>query len=236
MSAEKKKPTPINIRSVYVLSVEFFLIMLSLRFLKWDSYKALLSEDGPFEYLQALLYLVAAVYAFKLARYLFAVEKNRFLAFSFFLISAFTLVVAFEEISWGQRLFDFEVPQSIVENNRQNEFNVHNLGPVQDVLHAAYVLVGLYGMFSGVLYSMFAKGKAWSSRFEDFGIDFAIIVPKRFAWFFIPVFAFYLPYEFLRELEWVNWLHSRDQELVELFLSLGWVLLIQYKYISRKYA
>lgn len=32
-----------------------------------------------------------------------------------------------EEISWGQRIFDFETPEIIKQYNTQGEFNIHNL-------------------------------------------------------------------------------------------------------------
>ncbi|MDX9835333.1 MAG: hypothetical protein RBT36_09010 [Desulfobulbus sp.] len=42
-------------------------------------------------------------------------------------LSAFYLVCAGEEISWGQRVFGFSTPEAIIEHNQQQEFNVHNL-------------------------------------------------------------------------------------------------------------
>jgi hypothetical protein len=49
-----------------------------------------------------------------------------------FAISSFVLVFVFffvagEEISWGQRIFGIEPGEFFIENNRQNETNLHNL-------------------------------------------------------------------------------------------------------------
>jgi energy-converting hydrogenase Eha subunit A len=36
------------------------------------------------------------------------------------------LILGAEELSWGQRLFNIETPQSIANSNFQGEFNLHN--------------------------------------------------------------------------------------------------------------
>lgn len=231
----EKKPKPINIRSVYTLSSVFLLVTFFVRFSYFEYYVSLSSEDGLMEYLQALLYFLAAVFAIKLALHLYKAKRLVFVIIAQFFIAGITLFVAFEEVSWGQRIFDFEVPPMLQEINRQNEFNVHNLEAVQNVLHTAYVLVGLYGMFSGYLYARFVQGKPWSRTFEYSRLDLLIIIPQKFAWLFVPLFAFYFPYEYLSGVEWLSWLHTNDQELPELFLSLGWFLSIRDKYILEKY-
>lgn len=42
-------------------------------------------------------------------------------------LALFFLVCAGEEISWGQRVFGFGTPASMVEENEQDEVNLHNL-------------------------------------------------------------------------------------------------------------
>src|SRR5690606_8892153 len=47
-----------------------------------------------------------------------------------FILALVALVCLFgagEEISWGQRVFDIETPQSLMERNAQQEMNLHNL-------------------------------------------------------------------------------------------------------------
>ena len=45
------------------------------------------------------------------------------------------IFVAGEEISWGQRIFDFPTPRILYEVNSQGEFNLHNIGRFRDILH-----------------------------------------------------------------------------------------------------
>jgi hypothetical protein len=96
-------------------------------------------EDSFFEYATALLFLLASVMFF-----LLFFEKNTFYretdrqlynTFSkriFFLLLAIMFFVFFgEEISWGQRILEFETPESVKSRNMQKEFNLHNF----DVFH-----------------------------------------------------------------------------------------------------
>ncbi len=43
-------------------------------------------------------------------------------------MSAVFLFAAGEEISWGQRIFEIDTPDALVDANRQQETNLHNLG------------------------------------------------------------------------------------------------------------
>lgn len=47
--------------------------------------------------------------------------------FILLLIALVCIFGAGEEISWGQRVFDIETPQSLMERNAQQELNLHNL-------------------------------------------------------------------------------------------------------------
>jgi hypothetical protein len=76
-------------------------------------------EDGFFEYLTACLFFVASLYFGRI----FFRDGNWF----FLLFAIVFLVGCGEEISWGQRIFGFEVPETIEARNRQGEFNLHNL-------------------------------------------------------------------------------------------------------------
>jgi hypothetical protein len=77
------------------------------------------SEDGITEWLTALLFLLAAVLFF----ISFRRTKNIFLLG----LSILFVFGAGEEISWGQRLFNFATPESLKSMNMQEEFNIHNL-------------------------------------------------------------------------------------------------------------
>ncbi len=85
-------------------------------------------EDGLFEWLTFYGFVVAAVLfgaaAWRSIRLGTASHGSQWLWLSFALIS---ILIAGEEISWGQRVFGWQTPDWLAEANKQNETNVHNL-------------------------------------------------------------------------------------------------------------
>lgn len=53
-------------------------------------------------------------------------RKNRLQAAIAVFIALMFFVIAMEEISWGQRIFDVESSEFFLEHNMQNEINLHN--------------------------------------------------------------------------------------------------------------
>jgi hypothetical protein len=89
-------------------------------------------EDGAYQNAGAILFLLTAIAFLILAaspKYYVAFKNTtKYSERKYFLI--LTLVFFFacgEEISWGQRIFNFETPEAIKEINIQKEFNLHNL-------------------------------------------------------------------------------------------------------------
>ena len=87
-------------------------------------------EDGVIESIGALFFLMSSLFLFATflrSRKKIFVGQNKYQAL-WILALGFLFFVAFgEEISWGQRIFNFATPESIREINEQKEFNLHNL-------------------------------------------------------------------------------------------------------------
>jgi len=76
-------------------------------------------EDGFVEWLTAISFtLTSAIFL-----YLFIDAKTIF----FLVFALIFLIGAGEEISWGQRIFNFETPDNFKKKNVQEEFTLHNL-------------------------------------------------------------------------------------------------------------
>jgi hypothetical protein len=86
---------------------------------------SLTKEDGFYEYLGALFFLLAAV----VFLFTFLKAKNRNVFYLLFALAF--LFAAGEEISWGQRILNFDTPSTIGAINAQDEFNFHNLNFIQ---------------------------------------------------------------------------------------------------------
>lgn len=91
-------------------------------------YEAITYEDRFVEYLGFIFLLVAGFYVLRSS--ILGLRKNvRTQGMnSFLLIVGIVFVIAaFEEISRGQRIFGFGTPERLMEINRQQEFNFHNI-------------------------------------------------------------------------------------------------------------
>ena len=88
-------------------------------FLNEDTILELGKEDCLFEYLTALSFLVTSVLFF-----IIYLRRKRIVHLLFALVFFFGMG---EEVSWGQRIFNYKSPGYFKENNLQDEFNLHNL-------------------------------------------------------------------------------------------------------------
>jgi hypothetical protein len=105
----------------YIISI---LIALTLSysiylFLSVDLISKLGQEDHFFEWLTAIFFLVSSIFLMMT----FIKTKNYF-----FLLLSIVFFLGFgEEITWGQRIFNYSTPAVIENINVQNEFNIHNI-------------------------------------------------------------------------------------------------------------
>jgi len=89
-------------------------------------------EDGPIESAGALFFLIAAaaflaasIRTIRRSREQGGVEARPTVVFA--LLSLLMFVCFGEELSWGQRIFNWEAPPVFSEFNAQNETNLHNI-------------------------------------------------------------------------------------------------------------
>jgi len=86
-------------------------------------YAASMQEDGALEWMTAWGFIYAgALFAYGAHR-----ESRRRIPWFSIGLALFCLIVALEEISWGQRLIGYRPPIYFLEHNYQQELNVHNL-------------------------------------------------------------------------------------------------------------
>ncbi len=102
----------------------------------------LLSEDGLIENLQILMLGMAIFYSWRI----FSL-KNLSYRKIFFVVASILSVILCEEISWGQRIINFEAPKIFLAHNVQQEFNFHNLSFI--IYKNNTIMMGLM-LFSGL--------------------------------------------------------------------------------------
>jgi hypothetical protein len=142
-------------------------------------FKAVTGEDGAIEWLQFAGYAAAAVLGLAIARRLLQ-RGDRLVAAAYVLFVVACVVIAGEEISWGQRVFGFGTPEELNALNKQNETTIHNIGPVQQTFNVGLVVAGLYGWLVPLL--LYAR-----PRRASLGPRSRLLVPPLFltACFFV---------------------------------------------------
>lgn len=93
----------------------------------YPTFRKFLIEDGPFENLSAIAFLSAGILFLMAFRNSGNREKENQKNYYFLPLGILLLFIAGEEISWGQRLFGYELTDFFATENIQQESNLHNL-------------------------------------------------------------------------------------------------------------
>ena len=172
-------------------------------------------EDSVAEWSQVCFLLVAAGFLLK------TISRQKEYRLWFALLLGLSLYVAGEEISWGQRLFSYDVPQIFQRYNLQQETNLHNfiIGPYNTQMKrfSEYLIAAI--LVSGAFYSHPVSDKLRPIVFLKQRV---IPSPPHFLW---PFFCFAGLFE-LRLLE-VN-----EAELAELLICFAVAVYAMYSYFS----
>jgi hypothetical protein len=104
------------------------------------AYAGYFKEGSVAEWLTFVVFLVAAPIALTTAVQSWRrQERDRGLVWGLFGLAC--ALVAMEEVSWGQILFDWGTPEFFDVHNSQNETNLHNLAPIQEHLWSITAVV-----------------------------------------------------------------------------------------------
>jgi hypothetical protein len=168
-----------------------------------DLYYLGIQEDAYLEWATFWAFLIAAVLSSVAAVRQHRI--NRGLPWFLAGVALFCLFVALEEISWGQRLFGYRPSVYFLDQNFQQEFNIHNVVDTKyRKLALTAVIVG-YGVILPLLQLVPASGR--------FLTRFGVIAPPMGL---LPIFlATYVLYV------WYPWSHTG--EWVEFSLGLGFL-------------
>jgi hypothetical protein len=151
-------------------------------------------EDHFFEIIGAFSLFVTSLlflYGFRIARksldktWISLIKQLIYLGLAFLFFFG-----AGEEISWGQRIFGFETPESLAQVNKQDELNLHNLSVLEN-----------------------SKFFTADRMFDVFWFSFAVLTPavamflpafRRFAAKFIPIIYWGIGLLFLYNFLWAK--------------------------------
>ncbi len=141
-------------------------------------------EDAPIENLTAVLYGISTICFLIMAqRSSFLRQKDQGLRFA--AILSWALLCFFimgEEISWGQRIFNFQTPDELAVINVQSEFNIHNLAAFNDSVGGHYRMLSVMMLTIGVLIPLISLTKMGRNTLYYFAYP---IAPLNLWLFFI---------------------------------------------------
>ena len=182
-----------------------------------DAYKWLTSEDGFAENMQVLFLSLAFLLSLPIVRRLWK-AGDRGIVFLYLGVSIALVFLIGEEISWGQRIFGWETPESFKAASKQPETNIHNLYVVWDFCKWMQLLVGAYGTLLPLLFLRFPV----AARYRK---TISLLVPH---YVLIPYFLFLFVWRIYRTVfEPPNKYYlviSQFNEVLELILYVGVML------------
>lgn len=180
-------------------------VLVAATFAVRPIYYGLLREDHLVEWLQFALCLLAALAAVVAAgRFGF---RRKWLTSLTLLVMAFgCFALAGEEISWAQRVFGFA--SSGVANNRQGEFNLHNINeeegiPVEELFRIFEMVLGLIGAVLP-LFTRLRSVRLRSSYLRTFSPPL-FVVPGFLAVFAYRFFRLLFPAEISAVVKYQEW-------------------------------
>lgn len=136
--------------------------------------------EGIIETIEALCWIAAAMIYAKTTSMIFRSDADRLPKLSHLFFIAFCFVAFGEEISWGQHVFNFDVPEHLKTINQQKELNFHNLnlsqifGLPKDHFAFRYLknfttilnpLFYLICVLLWVVFPLLKKNMLWKNRF-----------------------------------------------------------------------
>jgi hypothetical protein len=120
-------------------------------------------EDGFLEWATFWAFVVAASRDFLKAHH----DRRESGGIPWFTVGLglFCILVALEEISWGQRLFGLRPPGYFLQENYQQEFNLHNLASTSVRMYVLLLVIAGYGVGTAVI-SLIPPVCAWFRRWR----------------------------------------------------------------------
>ena len=115
-------------------------------------YEYWMGEDKAVENASAIAFIFSGIVGLIITGIFFKRGNKKF-GILYLLLAIGFLVLGFEEISWGQRILNFETPE-IFSSNLQNQITVHNIKSIKVYLHDFLMMVGFFGAFSWLIFKI----------------------------------------------------------------------------------
>ncbi len=153
------------------------------RLFPFNIFLEIVKEDELIEYLQFFVLAGGAVANGLLAAKLFPHQNTKIMALLHGFIALGFLVVAGDEISWGQRLLDIKTTATFAAHNRQGEISLHNLYTFEWLVIYAYIIISWVGLLGRRLVKMLGSLAKYQNYFA---------ITQTVGYFLLPTYFFTL--------------------------------------------
>ncbi|MDX9702521.1 MAG: hypothetical protein RBU23_05695 [Candidatus Auribacterota bacterium] len=148
-----------NLMWILLCSITLFWSLFS-----YETFKIFAREDGWAENLTAIFYFIATLFFIIYLIKCHNKEQIYFLNFVgkykfYILFLLMFLFIGGEEISWGQRIFNFSTPEDLLKINKQSEFNLHNIEFFDTFWGGQYRALSLMALTLGCLFPVLNLNK-----------------------------------------------------------------------------
>ena len=140
-----------------------------------------LQEDGPSEWLGFFVLFYGALIGIYLLFQKFKEEKNLNLSYTVLgLLTLALIFAALEEVSYGQRIFNFSSGEFFQSNNAQKETNLHNMVvngvKVNKLIFGKILFLAL--LVHNVIFPFMVKKIDWAKKLHKVVGNFSPLVPQ----------------------------------------------------------
>jgi hypothetical protein len=207
------------------ITVTLFILVILKSILGYDnpSYERIMGEGGFVEYGTTIAYVLAFAFSIPIGKF-FIRQGSKKLGFFYYLLAIFFILVALEEISWGQTFFNWETPSVFQGHNVQQETSLHNLVWFHYNLRDAIIVISFLIGFSALFFS-FIKLNYRLKQFIKY------LLPD---WFLASFFLTTLGVSILLKFQnYLIFFVPKDQEFAELVLALGFFFFVLINYFRQ---
>lgn len=180
-------------------------------------YYGFIHEDGVIESASALSWFVTVmVLLTSIFRYLKQGHRFGITLILYCGLALFAFLCGGEEISWGQRILEFESPDVFKQINVQSETNLHNIGSISIFSNAFFLITIVFFLLIPYLISKYFGQKRYLKYFLPISSPQTVLVfaITLAVWLFIGIrfgtLGFH-PFSFYQE----NYYNQMDDEMFE---------------------
>ena len=170
---------------IMILPLYFYPTFL-IRFY-WPGLHAWFKGENSFlEQIQVIMLLVLFYLNLKIAKLPKLIKNYPICRWVFSFLATIFFLVAMEEISWGQKLFELPTPEFIAKQNVQREFNIHNNALIFPKVYYAYLFISGFAAFAWLLRHQIEK---LVKKLKQCWLNL-LVVPGYLFGYFLPSFIY----------------------------------------------